>query len=92
MNFTKSLKPFFGLKHCTLRCLLFWRFPVCVVCVVALRHVLSGGKERPDLHADGLQRIPAALPVHPHNAIVCAMLGHLVRVGSAHVVSAVGIG
>lgn len=53
---------------------------------------LSGDKERPDLHADGLDRIPAPLPVHPHHAVVCAVLGHLPRVGSAHVVTAVGIG
>lgn len=51
-----------------------------------------GDKDRLDLHADGLERVPAALPVHPHHAVVCAVLRHLLRVGAAYVVSAVGIG
>lgn len=53
---------------------------------------LSGDEVRFDLHADGLERIPAPPPVHPHHAVVCAVLGHLLRVGSANVVPAVGIG
>lgn len=52
----------------------------------------SRGEEGADLHADGLERVPAALPVHPHHAVVRAVLGHLLGVGSAHVVAAVGIG
>lgn len=51
-----------------------------------------GAKDRLDLHADGLERVPAALPVHPHHTVVCAVLRHLLRVGAAYVVSAVGIG
>lgn len=54
--------------------------------------LFTGGEVRPDLHADGLEGIPAALPVHPHHAVVCAVLGHLSGVGSAHVVSTIGIG
>lgn len=46
----------------------------------------------PDLHAHGLERVPASLPVHPHHAVVGAVLRHVARVGSAHVVPAVGIG
>lgn len=63
------------------------------MCVLTLSPTrLAGNEERPDLHADGLERIPAPLPVHPHHAVVRAVLGHLLRVGSAHVVAAVGIG
>lgn len=54
--------------------------------------LFTGGKVRPDLHADGLEGIPAALPVHPHHTVICAVLGHLSCVGSAHVVSTIGIG
>ena len=53
---------------------------------------LSGDEVRFDLHADGLERIPAALPVHPHHAVVRAVLGHELGVGAADVVAAVGIG
>lgn len=53
---------------------------------------LTGGEIRSDLHADGFKRVPAALPVHPHHAVVCAVFGHVPRVSPAHVVSAVGIG
>ena len=49
-------------------------------------------KERSDLHAHGLQGEPAALPVHPHHAVVCAMLGHSAGISPAHVVPAVRIG
>lgn len=49
-------------------------------------------KERPDLHADGLEWVPAALPVHPHHAIICAMLGHASGVRPTYVVSTIGIG
>lgn len=53
---------------------------------------LVGLKPGPDLHADGLERVPASLPVHPHQAVVCAVLGHVPGVRPPHVVSAVGIG
>ena len=49
-------------------------------------------EERSDLHAHRLQRVPGSLPVHPHHAIICAVLGHVLGVGSSPVVSAVGIG
>ena len=67
-----------------------------VCLVVARRHLLTrltgGSEERTDLHADGLERIPAALPVHPDHAVVRAVLRHLGRVSSAHVVAPVGVG
>lgn len=53
---------------------------------------LSGGIERSDLHADGLQWIPAALPVHPHHTVICAVLCHFWRIGSAYIVSPIWIG
>lgn len=54
--------------------------------------VLFRGKEGPDLHADGLERVPRALPVHPDDAVVCSVLGHAFRVLSTPVVSPVRIG
>lgn len=54
--------------------------------------VLFLSKEGSDLHADGFEWVPRAFPVHPHNAIICSVFGHIFRVSSAPVVSAVGIG
>ena len=53
---------------------------------------LLGRKERSDFHAHGLQGVPAALPIHPHHAVVCAVLGHSARGSPAHIVPAVRIG
>lgn len=69
---------------------LFWHLLLYVMCIDTLG--LSGGKVRPDLHANSLERVPAALPVHPHHTIICAMLGHLSCVGSSNVVPPIGIG
>lgn len=54
--------------------------------------LLAGLKERPDLHADSLERVPASFPVHPHDAIICAVLSHVPSVRSPNVVSPIGIG
>lgn len=48
-------------------------------------------EERSDLHADRFERIPRALPVHPHNAIICPMLGHIFCIRSSPVVSPIWI-
>lgn len=48
-------------------------------------------EERSDLHADRFERIPRALPVHPHNAIICPMLGHIFCIRSSPVVSPIRI-
>lgn len=53
---------------------------------------LIGLEERPYLHADGLERVPASFPVHPHHTIICAVLSHVPGVLSPNVVSAIGIG
>ena len=53
---------------------------------------LSRGEEWSDLHTDGFQGIPRSLPVHPHHAVVCAVLGHVFGVLPAPVVPAVGVG
>lgn len=53
---------------------------------------LTGLEERPDLHADGLEWVPASFPVHPHHTIICAVLSHVPGVRSPNVVSAIGIG
>lgn len=52
---------------------------------------LTGLEERPDLHADGLEWVPASFPVHPHHTIICAVLSHVPGVRSPNVVSAIGI-
>ena len=63
---------------------------VCVcVCVWGL---LLGLIVRSNLHAHGFQGVPAALPVHPHHAVVCAVLGHSARVSPADIIPAVRIG
>lgn len=53
--------------------------------------LLSLFEVRSDLHADSFERIPRALPVHPHNAIICPMLGHVFCIRSAPVVSPIRI-
>lgn len=59
---------------------------------VGILFQLSGLKDRTDLHTDGLEGVPASLPVHPNHAIICAVLRHVLGVRSPDVVSAIGIG